>query len=164
MGGKPEDYAYTWGMDNGRWPTRLESWQHPNERVRYGDRINWKDWPTQPRLNRKCHEGNILQTIVAEYDTVWPEEEYLELYYQVYRSISNRIILKITRKGLEDANNKAYDEGIIAQTIASYLPSGLPIDKEGMKKMAEELFQSRKMKRLDKEIQLQRETNLMELG
>ena len=70
------------------------------------------------------------------------------MYYRVYCSISNRIILKITRKRLEDANREAYNEGIITQTIASYLPLSLPIDKEAMREMAEELYQSRKRKRL----------------
>jgi hypothetical protein len=40
---------------------------------------------------------------------------------------------KDNQKGLEDTNNKAYDEENIAQAIASYLPSGLPVDKDVMK-------------------------------
>jgi hypothetical protein len=154
----------TWGSMENRWPTRMELWQPPNEMFRYGERINPQDFPKQPPLNRRCDEGNIHQTILAEYDTIWPDEEHFKLYFRVYHSISNRIIRKITRKGFEDANNEAYDEENIAQTIASYLPSGLPVDKEGMKYMAEELLERRRKNRLEAEEQLQLEKNLMELG
>ena len=84
-------------------------------------------YPQRPPMNRKCHEGNIHQTILAEYDTSWPALNYLELYFRVYHSILNRTILKITRKGLEDAKNKKYDEKNIVQTITRYLPAVLPV-------------------------------------
>jgi hypothetical protein len=151
-----------WGMERG-WPTRSEwpRWQPPDDVVV----INPKDYPTEPpSLNRKCNEGNIHQTILAEYDSIWPDATHCDLYFQIYHSISNRIILKITRNGLKDANHKAYDEANIAQIIASYLPSGLPVDADGMRNMAEELLERRKKKRLEEEEQLQKEKNLMELG
>jgi hypothetical protein len=49
------------------------------------------------------------------------------------------------------------------QTIASYLPSGLPVDTDGMRKMAKEQLVRRAEKRLEEEAQLQKEKNLMEL-
>ena len=148
-----------WAERSRRWPTSSEIWHPPIEMFRDGGTIYPKD-----ALNRKCHEGNIHQTIVAEYDTIWPDAKYLELYFRVYHSISNRIIRKITRKGLEDANNEAYDEENIAQTIASYLPSGLPVDDDGMQNLAKELLDKRKKKRLEEEEQVQKEKNLMDLG
>jgi hypothetical protein len=81
---------------------------------------------------------------LAEYDYIWPWQKNLELYFRVYDSISNRIIQKITRKGLEDANNKPYDEENIVQTIRTYLPSGLPVDADGFLKMANILRETRK--------------------
>jgi hypothetical protein len=63
----------------------------------------------------------------------------------------NWIILKITRKGLEDAKNKKYDEKNIMQTITSYLPSGLPIDKNGFLKVAKTLRETRKKENLEEE-------------
>ncbi len=52
--------------------------------------------------------------------------------------MSNWILQKITRKGLEDANNEPYNEENIVQTIASYLPSGVPVDADGFLKMVKE--------------------------
>ena len=69
--------------------------------------------------------------------------------------ISNRIILKITRKGLEDVKNKKYDEKNIVQTITSYLPSGLPVDKNGFLQMAKTLRERRKKEYLEEEAQKQ---------
>jgi hypothetical protein len=157
----------TWGMEN-RWPTRSEMWQQrwqPTIEIFCdGERINLQDYPSHPLLNRKCHEGYILETILAEYDTLWPRRTHLELYFRVYHSITNRIIVKITGKGLEDTNNEAYVEENVAQAIASYLPSGLPVDKDVMKNMAKKLLERRKKKRLEGEAQLQKEKDLMELG
>jgi hypothetical protein len=136
-------------MENG-WPTRSEMWQQrwqpAIEIFCDGERINLQDYPPQPPLNHKCHEGNILETILAEYDTLWPRRTHLELYFRVYYSISNRIMVKITRKGIEDVNNQAYNEENVAQAIASYLPSGLPVDEDVMKNMAKELLERRKKK------------------
>jgi hypothetical protein len=129
-----------------------------------GVRINKQDYLTRPPLNRKCHQGNIHQTILAEYDTWRPYDTNLELYFRLYHSISNRIILKITRKGLEEAKNEKYDEKNIVQTITSYLPSGLPVDADGMSKMAKERLVRRAKKRWEEEAQLQKEKDLMELS
>jgi hypothetical protein len=126
--------------------------------------INPKDYPTQPPLNRKCHEGNIHQTILVEYDTLWPDGDCLELYFRVYHSISNRILRKIIRKGLEEAKKKQYEEENIVQTIASYLPSGLPVGADGMKTMAKELVDRRWKKRLEEEAELQKDKDMMELS
>jgi hypothetical protein len=143
------------------------SWEDRNKRPSWGrETIEPWPWPTlrvphelpypqRPPLNRKCHEGNIHQTILAEYDTIRPDSNYLELYFQVYHSISNRIILKITRKGLEDAKNKKYDEKNIVQTITTYLPSGLPVDKNGFLQMAKTLRERRKKEYLEEEAQKQ---------
>jgi hypothetical protein len=50
------------------------------------------------------------------------------------------------------------------QTITSYLPSGLPVDADGMSKMAKERLVRRAKKRWEEEVQLQKEKNLMELS
>ena len=150
-----------WGEARG-WPsTEVVPWPRSGH---VGEVINPKDYPTPPSLNRKCNEGNIYQTILAEYDSIWPNATHCELYFQIYNSISNRIILKITRNGLKDANKQSYTEVDIAQTITSYLPSGLPVDADGMKNMAEELRKNRKKKRLEEEELVQKEKNMMELG
>ena len=73
------------------------------------------------------------------------------LSFRVYHLISNRIILKITRKGLEDVKNKKYDEKNIVQRITSYLQSGLPVDKIGFLKMAKTLRETRKKEYLEEE-------------
>ncbi len=116
----------TWVAEN-RWPTWSEKREPVIALCIHGVKINKQDYLTRPPMNRKCHEGNIHQTILAEYDTIGPDLNYLELYFRVYHSILNRTILKITRKGLEDAKNKKYDEKNIVQTITSYLPSVLPV-------------------------------------
>ena len=61
----------------------------------------------------------------------------------------------ITRKGLEDAKNKKYDEKNIVQTITTYLPSGLPVDKNGFLQMAKTLRERRKKEYLEEEAQKQ---------
>jgi hypothetical protein len=149
-----------WGQAVTGW----EMWQPPITIHRDGVVINPKDYPTQPPLNRKCHEGNIHPTILVEYDTLWPDGDYLELYFRVYHSISNRILQKIIRKGLEEAKNKLYEEENIVQAIASYLPSGLPVDADGMKTMANELVDRRWKKRLEEEAELQKEKDVIELS
>jgi hypothetical protein len=128
------------------------------------NRTNGMDYPEFPPLNCNCHEDNIHQTILAEYDCMWPRKTYLELYFRVYHSISSRIIQKIARKGLKDANNDKYDEANIVEKITSYLPSGLPVDRNGMRKIANGLVEIRKKRRLDEEAQLQKEKELMEIS
>ena len=153
----------TWIAEN-RWPTWSEKREPVIALCIHGVKINKQDYLTRPPLNRKCHEGNIHQTILAEYDTWCPFDTYLELYFRLYHSISKRIILKITRKGLEDAKNKKYHEKNISQTIMSYLPSGLPVDADGMSKMAKERLVRRAQKRWEEQAQLQKEKDLMELS
>jgi hypothetical protein len=76
-----------------------------------------------------------------------------------------RILRKIIRKGLEEAKNKQYEEENIVQTVATYLPSGLPVDADGMKTMAKKLVDRRwKKKRLEEETKLQKEKVFMELS
>jgi hypothetical protein len=60
------------------------------------------------------------------------------------------------QKGLEDANNKQYDEETIVQTIASYLPSGFPVDAHGMEKLEKELLDRRWKERLEEEAEIQK--------
>jgi hypothetical protein len=126
------------------------------------NRINPLDYPEFSPLNRNCHEDNIHQTILAEYDCMWLRQTYLELYFRVYHSISNRIIQKIARKGLKDVNKDKYDKANIVEKITSYLPSGLPVDEDGMQKIANALVERRKTRRLDEEAQLQKEMELIE--
>jgi hypothetical protein len=119
-----------------------------------------QDYPEIPPLNRKCHEDNIHQTILAALYIMWVREEYLDLYFRVYQSISNRFIQKIARKGLKDANNNKYDEENIVQTSTSYLPSGLPVDRDGMQKLADGLVERRRRRRKEEEAH----NKAMELG
>jgi hypothetical protein len=165
MGGKEEDGNLGYGKQVANKVGNVAArWQPAIEIFCDGEIINLQDYPPHPPLNRKCHQGNILETILAEYDTLWPRRTHLELYFRVYHSISNRIMVKITRKCIEDANNEAYNKEDVAQAIASYLPSGLPVEEDVMKNMAKELLERRKKKRLEDEAQLQKEKDLMELG
>jgi hypothetical protein len=149
-------------------PTRRPAWGETTPyrpMIFYGGRvvINPNDYPSRPPLNRECHEGNIHQTILAEYDTVWPHGKYLDLYWRVYHSISNRIILKIIRKCLQDAKNEQYDEQYLVQTISSYLPSGLPFDEDDMNKMAKDLLDTRTKKSKEERLKIQLEYHLRDL-
>jgi hypothetical protein len=126
--------------------------------------MNPRDYPEFPPLNRNCREDNIHQTIhqtiLAEYDSIWPRQTYLEWIIRVYHSISNRIIRKIARKGLRDMNNDKYNEANIVEKITSYLPSGLPVDRDGMRKIANKLVEGRKTRRPDEEAQLQKRNGI----
>jgi hypothetical protein len=152
-----------WGEDKqtrtttakSRWPSST-----PPEGVEIMDP---RDYPEYPPLNRHCSEENIHQTIIAEYDTAWPRFDYVELYFRVYQSVTNRIIRKIVRKGLVDANNATYDEENIVNTLISFLPSGLPIDEDGMQLISNKLHESRKKKRISDEAKVEKEKERMEL-
>jgi hypothetical protein len=119
-----------------------------------------QDCPKTPPLNRKCHKDNIHQTILAALDTMWAREEYLDLYFCVHQSILNRIIQKITRKGHKGANNDKYEKENILQTITNYLPSGLPVHRDGMHKLADGLVERRRRRRNEEEAH----NEAMELG
>jgi hypothetical protein len=153
----------SWGENWGaRRTTALNRWpaSTPREGVEILDE---RDFPDQPPLNRQCSEDNIQQTIVAEYDTWWARGDYLELYFRVYHSITKRIIQKIVRKGLVDANHEKYDDENIVDTLTSFLPSGLPVDTIGMQQIAKRLHERRKNKRISEEAKLQKEKERMEL-
>ena len=146
-----------WGLcKRQQWPTAS-----PPDGVEIMDS---RDYDKNPPLNRKCNVDNIHETILAEYVSMWANSEHLKLYFRVYNSISNRIIRKITRKGLDDANNATYDENNIVERIKSYLPSGLPVDNAGMLQISKRIVQKRKKKRLDEEAQLAEEMEQMELS
>jgi hypothetical protein len=143
-------------------PVKVQ-WSEPTTPEGY-NRMNLLDYPEIPPLNRNCHEDNIYQTNLAEYYCMGPRQTYLELYFRVYHSISNRIIRKIARRGLRDVNNDKYEEANIVEKITSNLPSGLLVDGDGMRKIANELVERRKTRRLDEEAQLQKEMELLELS
>lgn len=123
-----------------------------------------RDYEEDPPLNRKCNEDNIHETILAECASMWANKKHLELYFRVYKSISNRIIRKIARKGLDDANNATYDEKNIVERITNYLPSGLPVDRYGMQQISNRIVEKRKIKRIDEEARLATEKEQMELS
>ena len=153
-----------WGKDKktrtttatSRWPTSTP----PPEGAHIMDP---RDYPEYPPLNRHCSEENINQTIIAELDIFWSRRKYLQLYFRVYQSVTNRIIRKIVRKGLVDANNATYDEENIVITLLSFLPSGLPIDENGMQLIANKLHERRKKKRISGEAKVEKEKERMEL-
>ncbi len=148
-----------WGKDKKtrtRWPTSMT----PQEEAQIMDP---RDYPEYPPLNRHCSEENINQTIIAELDIFWSRRKYLQLYFRVYQSVTNRIIRKIVRKGLVDANNTTYDEENIVITLLSFLPSGLPIDEDGMQLIANKLHERRKKKRISDEAKVEKEKERMEL-
>jgi hypothetical protein len=162
--------------------------------------VDPKDYPKFPPLNRNCDKINIHETILAEYDSVWPREEYLEQYFQVYHSISNQIIRELVKQGLKKAKEASKkddtepdntkqdeaepddteqddaqpdeteqdeaetDETIYVMMIKSFLPSGLPVDRDGMQKLANTLLETRKKKRIEEEARLEKEKDLMELS
>jgi hypothetical protein len=142
-------FKYYWWLDNRRpsrywnlsWgedkqPRTTPAWRWPTSTPPEGVEImDPRDYPEHTPLNRQCNEDNIHQTMVAEYDTMWARREYLKLHFRVYQSITKRIIGKIVRKGLEDANNEKYDEENIVETITSFLPSGVPVDSDGMQEI-----------------------------
>jgi hypothetical protein len=111
--------------------------------------LDYRDYQNNPPLNRKCNEENIQETILAEFVYWWANEEHLELYFRVYNSILNRIIQQIARKGLDDANNVSYDEKNIVERITSYLPSGLPVDRDGMQQISKIILEKIKNKRIE---------------
>ena len=84
----------SWGGNQRSWggpADEIIPWQWPRAEPPEGIVIvDPKDYPKFPPLNRNCDKINIHETILAEYDSVWPREEYLEQYFQVYHSISNK--------------------------------------------------------------------------
>jgi hypothetical protein len=48
-------------------------------------------------------------------------------------------------------NDEKYDKNNMVKTITSYLPSGLPLDSNGMQKIAAGLLSKRKKKRIEEE-------------
>jgi hypothetical protein len=86
-------------------------------------KIDPRDYPNGfPRLKRNCNEDNIHQIILTECETMWPRDTHLKLYFRVYQSIANHIVLRIARKGLQNAGNEKYDEENIVEKVKSYLP------------------------------------------
>ncbi len=152
-----------WGEDKKTRTTTAKS-RWPSLSVPEGVEImDPRDYPEYPPLNRHCSEENIHQTIIAELDIFWSRRKYLQLYFRVYQSVTNRIIRKIVRKGLVDANNATYDEENIVNTLISFLPSGLPIDEDGMQLIANKLHERRKKKRISDEAKVEKEKERMEL-
>ena len=149
-----------WGIDENSWKERLPTTTPPEET----EEFDYLDYQENPPLNRKCNEENIQETILAEFVSWGRNEEHLELYFRVYNSISSRIIRKIARKGLDDANKATYDENDIVKRIRSYLPSGLPVDWDGMQEISERILKKIKKKRIEEEARLQKQKEQMELS
>ena len=156
-------FKYYWWLVHTRTSWGENGWPRTNTALYRWPALDRQNYPDHPPLNRQCSEDNIQQTIVAEYDTMWARGDYLELYFRVYHSITKRIIQKIVRKGLVDANHEKYDDENIVDTLTSFLPSGLPVDTIGMQQIAKRLHERRKNKRISKEAKLQKEKERMEL-
>ena len=136
-----------WGINENSWKERLPITTPPEET----EDFDYLDYQENPPMNRNCNEENIQETILAEFVSWGRNEEHLELYFRVYNSISRRIIGKIARKGLDDANKATYDENDIVKRIRSYLPSGLPVDWDGMQEISERILKKIKKKRIEEE-------------
>jgi hypothetical protein len=106
----------SWGGNQRSWggpADEIIPWQWPRAEPPEGIVIvDPKDYPKFPPLNRNCDKINIHETILAEYDSVWPREEYLEQYFQVYHSISNQIIRELVKQGSSDYFLQRFIEGI----------------------------------------------------
>ena len=97
-----------------------------------------RDYPNKdPPLNRSCRD-NIHLTILTEYDTIWPLQDHLDLYFRVHASMSKRLIARIVTQGLANIQYKAYHPDIVVKLITSYLPSELPVDDDGFRALAEQ--------------------------
>ena len=118
--------------------------------------------PNYLSLNRRCRD-NIHQTIVTEYDTFWPRSEHLDLYLQVYASMSTRLIARIVTQGLANIQCKAYHPNIVVKLITSYLPSELPVDDDGFRALAKQRVTGRKKERKEAEAKVKEEQQRMEL-